>query len=83
MDFTYTPEEEAFRQDVRAWLEPNLKANRETWGRDEDEFTQHPCSPASLAWHKRMHAGGWIGLNWPVAYGVRGATTLEQIIFSE
>lgn len=83
MDFTYTPEEEAFRQEVRAWLEPNLKAHRETWGRDEDEFTQHPCSPASLAWHKRMHAGGWIGLNWPVAYGGRGATTMEQIIFTE
>jgi len=83
MDFTYTPEEEAFRQEVRAWLEPNLKAHRERWSRDEDEFTQHPCSPASLAWHQRMHEGGWVGMNWPVAYGGRGATQMEQIIFTE
>lgn len=83
MDLTYTPEEEAFRQEVRAWLEPNLKAHRETWGRDEDEFTQHPCSPASLAWHKRLHEGGWVGLHWPVAYGGRGASKMEQIIFTE
>jgi len=83
MNFTYTPEEEAFRQEVRAWLEPNLKAHRERWSRDEDEFTQHPCSPASLAWHQRMHEGGWVGMNWPVTYGGRGATQMEQIIFTE
>ena len=33
MDFTYTPAEEAFRQGFRAWLEPNLRAHREQWGR--------------------------------------------------
>lgn len=83
MDFTYTQEEEAFRQEVRAWLEPNIKAHREQWGEDEDEFTQHPSSPASLAWHKRMHAGGWVALSWPKAYGGRGATLMEQVIFTE
>src|SRR5262245_42089555 len=58
MDFTYTPAEEAFRQEFRAWLEPNLCAHREQWGEDEDEFTQHPSSPASMAWHKRLYNGG-------------------------
>ena len=51
MDFTYTPAEEAFRQGFRAWMEPNLRAHREQWGEDEDEFTQHPSSPASR-WNK-------------------------------
>lgn len=83
MDFTYTPEEEAFRQELRAWLEPNLKAHRDVWGEDEDEFTQHPSSPASLAWHKRMHDGGWVGLHWPQAYGGRGANLMQQVIFTE
>src|SRR3989454_9210038 len=83
MDFTYTPQEEAFRQAFRAWLEPNLCAHREQWGEDEDEFTQHPSSPASMAWHKRLYDGGWVGLHWPTEYGGRGATQMEQVIFTE
>src|SRR5436853_7472415 len=78
MDFTYTPAEEVFRQEFRAWLEPNLRAHREQWGEDEDEFTQHPSSPASMGWHKRLYDGGWGGLHWPKEYGGRGATKMEQ-----
>lgn len=83
MDFAYTPEEEAFRQELRAWLEPNLREHRAQWGTDEDEFAQHPNSPASLAWHKRMYEGGWVGIQWPQAYGGRGATLMQQVIFTE
>jgi alkylation response protein AidB-like acyl-CoA dehydrogenase len=83
MDFTYTPAEEAFRREFRAWLEPNLRAHRAQWGEDEDEFTQHPSSPASMAWHKRLYDGGWVGLHWPKEYGGRGATQMEQVIFTE
>ncbi|MGE3540719.1 MAG: acyl-CoA dehydrogenase family protein [Candidatus Tectimicrobiota bacterium] len=83
MDFSYTPTEEAFRREVRAWLEPNVQAHRAVWGEDEDEFTQHPSSPASMAWHKRLYEGGWVGMHWPRAYGGRGATLMEQVIFSE
>ncbi len=35
MDFAYTREEEAFRQELRVWLEPNVRAHREQWGKDE------------------------------------------------
>jgi alkylation response protein AidB-like acyl-CoA dehydrogenase len=83
VDFSYTPEEETFRQELRAWLEPNLHTHRTEWGEDEDEFTQHPSSPASIAWHKRLHAGGWVGLHWPQEYGGRGATLMQQVIFAE
>ena len=83
MDFRYTPEEETFRQEFRAWLEPNLQAHRAQWGEDEDEFTQHPSSPASLAWHKRLYDGGWVGLHWPTEYGGRGATQMQQVIYTE
>ncbi len=83
MDFSYTPEQEAFRRELRAWLEPSLHEHREQWGEDEDEFVQHPSSAASLAWHKRMYEGGWVGLNWPKEYGGRGATLIERVIFTE
>jgi alkylation response protein AidB-like acyl-CoA dehydrogenase len=83
MDFSYTAEEEAFRQTLRTWLESNLQEHRAIWGEDKDEFTQHPSSPASLAWHKRLYAGGWVGLHWPRAYGGRGASLMQQVIFTE
>jgi alkylation response protein AidB-like acyl-CoA dehydrogenase len=83
MDFSYTAEEEAFRQELRTWLEPNLRQHRAVWGEDKDEFTQHPSSPASLAWHKRLHTGGWVGLQWPKEYGGHSASLMQQVIFTE
>ena len=26
-----------------------------------------------VEWHKKMHAGGWVGISWPKEYGGRGA----------
>jgi alkylation response protein AidB-like acyl-CoA dehydrogenase len=83
MDFAYTAAEDAFRQALRAWLEPTLREHRAVWGEKKDEFTQHPSSPASLAWHKRLYAGGWVGLHWPREYGGRGASLMQQVIFTE
>ena len=83
MDFSYTAAEEAFRQELRIWLEVNLHEHRTTWGEDKDEFIQHPSSPASLAWHKRMYEGGWVGMHWPREYGGRGASLMQQVIFTE
>ena len=40
MDFAYTQEEEACRQELRVWLEPNWREHRAQWGKDEDEFVQ-------------------------------------------
>jgi alkylation response protein AidB-like acyl-CoA dehydrogenase len=83
MDFSYTAEEEAFQQELRAWLEVNLREHRTAWGEDKDEFIQHPSSPASMAWHKRMYEGGWVGMHWPREYGGRGASLMQQVIFTE
>jgi alkylation response protein AidB-like acyl-CoA dehydrogenase len=82
MDFHFTPQEEAFRQELRTWLAANLPADYDpekfAWEMDaEERFRFH------LAWHKEMHKGGWVGVHWPKEYGGRGATLLEQLIFSE
>ncbi|MFQ5666167.1 MAG: acyl-CoA dehydrogenase [Candidatus Binatia bacterium] len=82
MDFSYTPQEEAFREELRAWLEANLPA-----GYDPDEFEELAEADErfdwQLAWHKKMYAGGWVGIHWPKAYGGRGATLIEQMIFQD
>jgi alkylation response protein AidB-like acyl-CoA dehydrogenase len=85
MDFGFSPEEEAFRADLRGWLERELPAHRASWPPSDDEFTLHPdrSFDACLAWHRRLHAGGWVGIAWPREYGGRGATLVEQMIFQE
>lgn len=81
MDFTYTPAEEAFRNELRAWLADALPAG---WGEtvfepeDEDERARF-----RLAWERKLFEGGWSGINWPVEYGGRGATLIERGIFAE
>ncbi|WP_313804687.1 acyl-CoA dehydrogenase [Sphingobium sp.] len=81
MDFTYTPAEEAFRSSLRAWL---VDALPQGWGEsvfepeDEDERAMF-----RLDWERKLHAGGWSGINWPTEYGGRGATLVERAIFAE
>jgi alkylation response protein AidB-like acyl-CoA dehydrogenase len=36
-----------------------------------------------VAWHKKMHAAGWIAVHWPREYGGRGATLTQQMIYQE
>src|SRR3954462_13829291 len=75
MDLTLSTEEEAFRDELRGWLaEPN--PGREPEGEDAAfEFRR--------AWQRTLFDAGWAGLSWPKEYGGRGATLIEQAIFSE
>jgi alkylation response protein AidB-like acyl-CoA dehydrogenase len=81
VDFNYTPAEEKFRADLRHWLADALPQG---WGEtsfepdDEDERAMF-----RLAWERKLHAGGWAGINWPTDYGGRGATLIERAIFAE
>jgi len=85
MNFAYSPEEEAFRAELRAWLATELPAHRMDWPATDDEFTLHPDSSfdACRTWHRQLHKGGWIGIAWPREYGGRGATLGEQMILQE
>jgi alkylation response protein AidB-like acyl-CoA dehydrogenase len=81
MDFNYSPEQEAYRGQVRAWLEANqpppLTAD-ERVRINEDLLWER-----NKRWHRKLFAGGWIGLSWPREYGGRGATFIEQLIFQQ
>jgi alkylation response protein AidB-like acyl-CoA dehydrogenase len=75
MDLTLTPEEEAFRDEVRSWLEENHP------GPEPDG--EEPKFLFRRAWQLKMHEAGWAGISWPKEFGGRGATLIEQAIFSE
>jgi alkylation response protein AidB-like acyl-CoA dehydrogenase len=79
MDFSYSPEEEKFRQEVRAWIDANVP-DELRGGKDEDLEPDERWQ-RGLNWHKKLHEGGWIGLWWPKEYGGRGASMLEQAIW--
>ena len=85
MDFAYTEREDGFRRELREWLAVNFGEHRKRFPPSDDELTLHPdkAFDSSLAWHKRMHAGGWVGIHWPKEYGGRGASLIEQMIFTE
>ena len=85
MDFDYSPEEEAFRMEVRAWLEEAVKELRERPANDPTGTSaqQGKYSPGGLWWHRKMHEAGYVGISWPKEYGCRGATLMEQLVFSE
>ena len=76
MDLTLTDSEAAFRDEVRAWLEENHPGPAPVGDDDaEFEFTRE--------WQKTMHEAGYAGLSWPEEFGGKGATLIEQSIFSE
>src|SRR5918999_3954573 len=76
MDLTLNAEEEAFRDELRAWLEENHPGPSPTGG-DQAQFQ------FEREWQRKLHAGGWAGISWPKEYGGRGASLIEQAIASE
>ena len=81
VDLGFTPEEEAFREEVRTWLDRNLPAE---WGHggvggyreDADEDIQRQ-------WQRRLHEAGWLKLVWPRETGGRAAGPIMQAIYHE
>lgn len=81
MDFDYTPQEEAFRQELRSWLEVNPPEGYEPARFeliDPDERFE-----VKLRWQRKLHAAGLVGIHWPKEYGGRGATIIEQTIYQQ
>lgn len=74
MDLNFTPADEAFRAEVRAWLKDNVpKEKRPADGEAMREFDQ--------MWQRRQYDGGWAGISWPTQYGGRGLSTIQQLIW--
>jgi alkylation response protein AidB-like acyl-CoA dehydrogenase len=76
VDLTLSPSEEAFRDELRAWLE----ANHPGEAPDDDDARAFQFR---REWQGKLHEAGWAGISWPKDYGGRGASLIEQAIFSE
>ena len=81
MDLKPTPQEQQFREELRAWLQANKPAPFE--GDDSTPEGKKAYVDFLKAWQKKVFEGGWAGISWPKEYGGRGATIIEQSIFQE
>ena len=81
MDFSYPAKVEQFRIELRDWLSENLTdelvAARRPAGRDDAAIEM------LRAWSATMADAGWAAVAWPREYGGRGATVLEQLVYTE
>ena len=68
MDITFTPEEERFRAEARAWLAENVPQ------RPSGEHDLQARRDFDLAWQRRLFDAGYAGISWPKEYGGRGAS---------
>jgi alkylation response protein AidB-like acyl-CoA dehydrogenase len=83
MDLRDGPEDVAFRAEVRRFLDENVVgefAELKGRGGSGDETFGFKVR---RRWEKVLADGGWTCLGWPVAYGGRGATMTQQVIFNE
>jgi len=88
VDFAHTPEDEAFRDELRAWLDVELPKFLADWGGDEDAGAGREAGIARTQerrrdWQRRLDEGGWAAINWPKNWHGREATPVQNVIYSE
>jgi alkylation response protein AidB-like acyl-CoA dehydrogenase len=78
MDLSFSRQEEAFRRELRTWLDANVQQVGSTEFESLEEEVR-----ILIEWQRRLHEGDWVGVHWPRAYGGRGATAVENYILQE
>ncbi|MEO1475473.1 MAG: acyl-CoA dehydrogenase family protein [Pseudomonadota bacterium] len=78
MNLEFTPEEIAFRDEIRTFIEENYPNDLKGLGGREDLAREE-----FLVWHKILHTRGWSAPAWPKEYGGTGWTPTQRYIWSE
>src|SRR5262249_11751571 len=69
MDFDFTPQEQAFADEVEKWLKDNH--DPVVMDLTRENFAQLADTPERRAFMKKLAAKGWLGMSWPAEYGGR------------
>ena len=77
MDMNFTPEELAFRDEVRAFLAANLRPELA----DKVGDGEHLSKADMEAWHAQLNKRGWLANHWPESHGGPGWTAVQKYIF--
>ena len=79
MDLSFTPEEQKFREEIRAWVKENLPAEISHKVHNALELTRDDLQ----RWAKILGKKGWLGYGWPKEFGGPGWTAIEKHLFEE
>ena len=79
MDLRYSDADEAFRKEVRAWLDEAVPA----YGPPPPPGDMDARRGYDTGWQLRLYDAGYAGLNWPTEYGGRGLPASQQLVFLE
>jgi alkylation response protein AidB-like acyl-CoA dehydrogenase len=79
MDLDYSPDELAFRDEVRGWLAANLPDDLRRKVETHAEMTREDL----LRWHRILADKGWIAPWWPKEWGGTGWSVVQRYIFEE
>jgi alkylation response protein AidB-like acyl-CoA dehydrogenase len=77
MHLEYTPEQDAFRAEVRAWMEAHVPKEPLFTLECREGYDQH------VEWERTLASGNWGMVTWPEAYGGRGLDLIQWLIFEE
>jgi acyl-CoA dehydrogenase len=83
MDLRFTPEEDAFRKEVRAYLDDLLHGEFAVIRGRGGPGDEHAFFDERLAWERRLGADGWTCVGWPAEHGGRGLPLNQQVIYFE
>ena len=83
MDLRFSAADEAFRAEVRAWLEGNLRGEHAALRGRGGPGDEHTAVEGRRAWERLLGRDGWTGLGWPRKQGGRGASLIQEVIFHE
>jgi alkylation response protein AidB-like acyl-CoA dehydrogenase len=81
MDYRYPPAAEAFRRELRAWLDANLPADLKG-AYDRGNIVPRDL-PRLKAWNATMADARYVAISWPERYGGRDAGVMEQVVLAE
>jgi len=79
MDLAFTPEEQKFREEVRAWVRENLPPEIAHKVHNALHLTRDDMQ----GWAKILGKKGWLGYGWPQQFGGPGWTAVQKHLFEE
>jgi len=83
MDLRFSADDEAFRREAREWLVERLTGDFAVVRGRGGPGDEHELFEERAHWERELGAAGWIGIGWPEAYGGRGLSLTQQVIFYE
>ena len=77
MDLAYTPEQQEFRAEVRAWMAAHVPKEPLVTLECREGYDQH------VEWERTLASGNWGMVTWPEQFGGRGLDLIQWLIFEE